>query len=351
MHQVSVIIPCYRYAHFLRDCVESVLTQPGVDVRVLILDDASPDHTPEVATALAAEDARVEYRRHTVNLGHIATYNEGLAWADGDYTVLLSADDLLTPGSLLRATRLMDARPEVGFVYGRSLTFTAEQPLPQARTSSGEGRWRIWIGLEWLEAACKTGHVYIRSPEVVVRTSLQRELGGYRMELPHTGDIEMWMRFAAHAAVGEILDADQAFYCLHSENMHVRKFSTHLAELHQRKAAFDTLFREYGDRIPGRERLQELVNRQLAREALGAAGGALDRGEAATTAIADLINFAFSTYGNATFTLEYMGLNLRMLLGPRFSPLLRSVRDAVFPAWLGTRVEEWLRMNRVKPTG
>ena len=55
------------------------LSQP-VDVRVLIIDDASTDDTPEVAAALAAEDARVEFRRHAVNRGHIATYNEGLEW-------------------------------------------------------------------------------------------------------------------------------------------------------------------------------------------------------------------------------------------------------------------------------
>ena len=77
MSRVDVIVPCYNYGRFLRECVESVLGQP-VDVRVLIIDDASTDDTPEVAAALAAEDARVEFRRHAVNRGHIATYNEGL---------------------------------------------------------------------------------------------------------------------------------------------------------------------------------------------------------------------------------------------------------------------------------
>ena len=100
MSSVSVIVPSYNYAHFLRECVESVMSQVGVDIRLLVIDDASADNTPEVAAELVAHDARVEYRRHSKNCGHIATYNEGLAWANGDYTVLLSADDMLTPGSL-----------------------------------------------------------------------------------------------------------------------------------------------------------------------------------------------------------------------------------------------------------
>src|SRR4051794_33278755 len=120
MSRVDVIVPCYKYAHFLRECVESVLNQP-VDVRVLILDDASPDDTPGVAAGLIARDRRVEYRRHEVNRGHIATYNEGIDWASGEYMLLLSADDLVTPGAFGRAVRLMDEHRDVGLTYGRAI--------------------------------------------------------------------------------------------------------------------------------------------------------------------------------------------------------------------------------------
>ena len=144
MSSVSVIIPCYNYARYLRGCVESVLGQTGVEVRVLILDDCSPDDTPAVAAELVCADGRVEFRRHAVNQRHIATYNEGLAWADGDCTLLLSADDLLTPGALARAARLLDARPDVGLVYGRQVLFGTEvaRPPPPARRSGLSGRGR-----------------------------------------------------------------------------------------------------------------------------------------------------------------------------------------------------------------
>ena len=102
--------------------MHSVLDQEGVDVRVLIIDDASPDDSGEVAMALAAEDERVEARAHAENQGHLATYNEGLLeWAEGSYSVLLSADDLLTPGALSRATAVLETNPSVGFVYGHVL--------------------------------------------------------------------------------------------------------------------------------------------------------------------------------------------------------------------------------------
>src|SRR5262249_14381598 len=87
MSSVSVVIPCYNYGHFLQDAVTSVLDeQEGVDVRVLIIDDASHDDSAAVAAKIAANDSRVEVAVHAANKGNIATYNEGLLeWADGDY--------------------------------------------------------------------------------------------------------------------------------------------------------------------------------------------------------------------------------------------------------------------------
>ena len=64
MSSVSVVIPCYNYGHFLEEAVASVLDdQEGVDVRVLIIDDASPDDSAEVARKIAAREPRVEVTR------------------------------------------------------------------------------------------------------------------------------------------------------------------------------------------------------------------------------------------------------------------------------------------------
>src|SRR5215472_2760633 len=117
MSSISVVIPCYNYGHFLRDAVDSALNgQDGVDVRVLVIDDASTDDSAEIAQKLAVEDPRIEVIVHSANKKNLATYNEGLLeWADGDYSVLLDADDRLTPGSLKRAADFMDANPNVGF--------------------------------------------------------------------------------------------------------------------------------------------------------------------------------------------------------------------------------------------
>ena len=62
MSTVDVVVPCYNYGRYLRACVDSILTQRDVDVRILIIDDMSNDSSEEVGRALAREDARVTYR-------------------------------------------------------------------------------------------------------------------------------------------------------------------------------------------------------------------------------------------------------------------------------------------------
>ena len=317
---VSVVIPCYRYGRFLADCVKSVLDQEGVDVRILIIDDASPDDSGDVAARLAAEDGRIQVRRHRENRGHIATYNEGLLeWADSRYSILLSADDLLTPGSLARATAVLDANPNVGFVYGHVLRWIdgGFKPAPRIEANGV----KVWAGLDWLSKVCRLGHSVISSPEVVVRTSIQQKIGGYLPELPHTADTEMWMRFAANSDVAFIKGADQAYYRTHGTNMTVERVP--IVDLRQRKAAYDAVFGSYSEQIPHANRLLWQAHRTLAKEALWYACRSYDRRPIDTGGVAELSNFACGTYPEAARLSEYWGLRWRRRAGPQVCVTLR----------------------------
>jgi glycosyltransferase involved in cell wall biosynthesis len=321
MSRVDVVIPCYNYAHFLRGCVESVLSQPGVEVRVLIIDDASRDDTPDVAQELRARDPRVEYRRHQTNQGHIATYNEGLLeWASGDYVLLLSADDLLTPGALERAACLLDAHPEMGLVHGPQIMFQTDEALPAVKPVPADNPNNVLPGLTFLENFCAMGHNPVATPTVVVRTRLLHVLGGYRKELPHTADMEMWMRFAIHGEVGYV-DAAQAYKRSHGQNMQMEYTVAPLGDLRQRQAAFEILFRDWGARLPERHQLEQLATQSLAKAAFWAGSHAFDHGDAFRCRL--LLDYALS-------------LDPALRSGPHWSRLR-------WKRCLGTKVWSWLR--------
>lgn len=262
--RVSVLVPCYNYGHFLPDCVASALGQDAVDVDVLIVDDASPDGSVEVARRLAASDPRVRLIEHETNRGHIATYNEGLAALDGEFVVLLSADDLLSTGSLARSVALLQAHPEVGMVYGFSPSFSDVPPRPRTEVRS----WSIWPGLEWIEQMCRRMSNPVSTPEVVMRGSLMREFVGYDPRLPHAADFLLWMRAGTRGAIGRVNGADQAFYRKHGANMHVAVFAGVYTDLVERRRTFDILFDEDRAHFPEGHGLHEVALRSLAREAL-----------------------------------------------------------------------------------
>jgi glycosyltransferase involved in cell wall biosynthesis len=343
---VDVVIPCYNYARYLPGCANSVLSQSEVDVRVLVIDDASSDETPIVGQKLAAANHAVQFRRHERNKGHIATYNEGLLeWSTGDYVVLLSADDMLAPGALSRAVQVMEADTRIGMVYGRTIHFNQEAELPKvdARTFA----YKRWSGTEWLERRCRAGKNVITSPEVVVRGSIQRAVGGYRPELPHAGDLEMWLRIAAVSDIAYIQHVPQAFYRVHAGSMMRTVFSGNVIDLHQRRAVFDAFFRYHSQVIPDAERLHENVRRSLAQEALWDACRAYDRDDVESAHASELETFALSTYSAAKSLAEYAALRRRRRLGPAFC---RRTQIFAGPALL-RMLNRWAMRQRSKRRG
>jgi hypothetical protein len=323
MSSVSVVIPCYNYGRFLPEAVSSVLdNQPGVDVRVLIVDDASPDGSADVAKQIAADDPRVQVHVHAANKGPAATYNEGiLDWADGDYTVLLSADDQLTPGALTRGAEFLDAHPGVGFVYGHPLHFRQGEPLPPARTVVRGSS--VWPGQRWIKGRFRDGKSVITCPEVVVRTSVQKQVGGYDPQIYHAGDTEMWLRFATRADVGYLRGVDQAYYRMHGENMSVSR--PLLVDLRARKLAYESVLDHCAGRLQDPAKLSDAVHRVLSWEALWAAARAYDRGRTGQTPVDELVAFAFECWPGTGRMPLYRALRLRQRIGPQAMPYLQPL--------------------------
>jgi GT2 family glycosyltransferase len=269
---VTVVVPCYNYGRYLPQCVQSVLDQQGVSVEVIIVDDASTDGSSDIARRLENTDPRVKAVCHLDNRGHIVTFNEGLAMASCEYSVLLSADDLLTPGCLARATQLMEQHSSVGMTYGFAVEFADTRP-PPARTIPTN--WIIWPGHSWVSYVCKIGRNLTLSPEIVFRTSILQQIGYFDARLPHSGDLELCMRAAAVSDVGYVAGADQAYYRTHSENMH-HSFDK-LADMTERMLTFDTFFEKTAP-FTDAANMHEAARQALAREALGHAITACSRG-------------------------------------------------------------------------
>jgi Glycosyl transferase family 2 len=314
--RVSVAIASYNYGRYLGDCLDSVLAQQGVDLEAIVVDDASSDETAAIAERYAGRDSRVTLIHHEANQGHIATFNDGLRAASGDYVLKLDADDMLAPGGLARAAAVLEQRPEVGLVYGRPHHFEGAPPQLTAQAATG---YVVWAGRDWLAERCRTARNCISNPEVLVRRSLLEQHGYCDARLPHTFDFEMWMRLAAVGDVARIEGSAQGLYRVHRESMQRTVNSGAICDHGGRRDAFDVVFAGPASQLAGAEELHAQARQRIARQALDYASHAYDRGRADREPIEELVELALETWPDSTALPEWRALTRRRRVGERYA--------------------------------
>jgi glycosyltransferase involved in cell wall biosynthesis len=200
MPKVSFVIPCYNLAHFLPECITSILGQTYDDFEILIMDDCSPDNTPEVAQSFL--DPRVIHVRNQVNLGHLQNYNKGIELSKGNYIWLISADDRLRkPYILKKYISLMEEHPEVGYVFCPAIGLINHEETNILDYSCHGHTDRIINGRTLInDSLLRTNSVIAASG--MVRKQLYERFGAFPLDLPCTGDWYLWCLFALHSEVG-----------------------------------------------------------------------------------------------------------------------------------------------------
>jgi len=115
--KVTVIIPAYNRAIYIRDTIESVLNQTYVNIELLVVDDGSTDNTLDV---LMGYGERITLLQHDggVNKGQSASINLGIRSSDSKYVAILDSDDLFAPEKIELQVNYLEHRPDIGIVYG-----------------------------------------------------------------------------------------------------------------------------------------------------------------------------------------------------------------------------------------
>ena len=194
----------------------------------------------------------------------------------------------------------------------------------------------MWAGQLWIERRFRQAQTGISSPEVVVRTELQKRVGGYNPRLPHLGDAEMWIRLATNADVGYLRGVDQAYYRRHEHNMSTSYDP--LTTLRQYRLAYEAILDYCSERMPDAPRLYGLIHRKLAWEALVAAARAYDGGRTRETPVDELVAFALDCWPEAGALTIYRTLQLRRYIGSRAMPYLRPF---TLPAAASRKARTW----------
>lgn len=115
---VSVIVPCYNYAHFLGEALDSVLAQTFANWECIIVNDGSPDNTEEVALKYCDKDIRFKYL-YKENGGHSSARNFGINESSGKYILPLDADDTISENYVKAAVEKIESDSNIKLVTGQ----------------------------------------------------------------------------------------------------------------------------------------------------------------------------------------------------------------------------------------
>lgn len=243
MSLVSIIIPCYNHADYVRDCIRSILCQNYSPIEVLICDDCSTDESWNILGELKRELDNACLRsviiRNNVNIGITKTLNKLLSLSNGDFIKLLASDDMLRGENAISEYVEYFEKNEVQVVIGNGRVVDEFQHHPVQE----EGR-TIYENAPDLEGSGLFERIYkdnyIFAPGMMVKKEIYNKVGNYNEDLM-TEDWELWLRLSLKQKVKfGYLDKELIYYRRNSnsmtslvknEGMEKRRFILHVSEM------------------------------------------------------------------------------------------------------------------------
>lgn len=115
MAELSIIIPVYNVEKYVRQCLDSVLSQVGnYDIEVVIVNDGSTDSSWSIVCALIKEFATIKLLAiEQENQGLSAARNTGLSLCHGNYVFFIDSDDVLQPGTLDKLMPILETNSDI----------------------------------------------------------------------------------------------------------------------------------------------------------------------------------------------------------------------------------------------
>jgi hypothetical protein len=191
---VSVVMAVYNGERFLRESVESVLAEPFRDLELVVLDDGSTDATPEILAEYGAADPRVVVHREPGD-SLAEALNRCVAHCTAPLLARLDADDVSVRGRLEEQVGFMKAHPEVVLLGGQArLINDRGEAFGTAEYPTGDAA---------LREALRAINPFVHSA-VVMRRAAFDAVGGYRSNLAHSEDLDLWLRLAERGGLANL---------------------------------------------------------------------------------------------------------------------------------------------------
>ncbi|MEO7454065.1 MAG: glycosyltransferase [Fimbriimonadales bacterium] len=184
MPRVSALITSYKHERWLRECVDSALGQTFEDLEVIVVDDNSPDSSPEI---LRSYGDRIRLVLNSENRGTYGVLDQALEMATGEFVAVLNSDDVWEPEKIAR---------QFAGMGDCALSYTGGKFIDDdgAEIFGKPMGWAPPTALPEHHFARLIENNYIIASSAMLRTSVAREVGGFDDGFKNIGDWNMWLK-------------------------------------------------------------------------------------------------------------------------------------------------------------
>ena len=203
MVKVSVVVPNYNHAGFLRRRLDSIFEQSYRDFEIILLDDASTDESPAILAEYARNPQVTALLTNSANSGSsFKQWDLGVSRARGDYVWIAESDDWCLPNFLETLVTILEADPRVGIAVCRSTQVDASDAVigdsaNDQEQAFGSARWResfVCDGREECRRFMIIRNSIPNASAVVFRRELFQRVGGANTDLKLCGDWSTWVK-------------------------------------------------------------------------------------------------------------------------------------------------------------
>jgi len=256
---VSVLMPAYNHAPYVRAAVESVLGQSYANFELVIIDDASTDETWSVLQSF--DDVRIRLRRHEVNQGAHTTLNEALALAQGDFIAIINSDDIYHPERLVACVQGLRASQAEMVGTDILLIDDASHPVDEHWwISAFDELKRVWVETGDWAATLLEGNLFMTTSNFCFRRSWLETVGEFR-DFRYVLDYEWLLRGLSKGRKIGWLGEPLLSYRLHGQNtISARPLAANLECAAMLRQTFPELL---GNDEPQRIRLSHLASQWM----------------------------------------------------------------------------------------
>ena len=192
---VTIAIPTYNRAGFLKTAIESCIKQTYQNIEILVLDGGSTDNTKQVVESF--NDSKIVYYKNAENIGMMRSWNRCIELSGGEFIIILGDDDTLHTNFINETMKIYKKYPSLGFIFtgANKVDINGSFVMKWGYDFTPSG---YLSGLDYLFYTIKYGCCLTNSSTMICRKEVYKKVGPYEAEFAkNTFDFNMYIKIAS----------------------------------------------------------------------------------------------------------------------------------------------------------